>query len=58
MKNEFIYEEWKNLFGDQGLSDFDRDYEIQKLYQPKDEGPCALHRIGFIVDCVFCADER
>ncbi len=31
MKNEFIYEEWKNLFGDQGLSDFDRDYEIQKI---------------------------
>lgn len=31
MEREFAYAQWKELFGDQGLSDFDKDFESQKI---------------------------
>ena len=31
MKNEFVFSQWKSLFGDEGLSDFDKDYETQRI---------------------------
>lgn len=41
MKNDFVFSEWKSLFGDEGLSEFDKDYEAQRIrdengrrYQP------------------------
>jgi hypothetical protein len=41
MEREFAYSQWKHLFGDQGLSDFDKEFESQKIrdefggtYQP------------------------